>query len=110
MKMSRIYVEMTDEEYQEWIKFKEQKFYNPDILIESSILNYKVEDCFCPRTSNALRRGIVGYNIPRESILTIKDLIMHSEKELSKYRYLGPKGIKEIKVWLEAHNLKLRGM
>ena len=108
--MSKVYVEMTEEEYLSWLEFKNGKKVaneSKDDKEMEELLDTQVLSVFDTRTSNALRRGYKYYDKERISIYTIRDLVSHTERELKQLRNLGKKGIKEIKDWLTAHNLNL---
>ena len=102
--MSRIFVEMIEEEYQEYLDFKKLG------TAKNDVLDLKVEDCFNIRASNCLRRGIT--NTPNRELLhikTIRDLTNYTERQIASIRNLGRKSLKEIKCWLETHNLSFKG-
>ena len=107
--MSKVYVEMTEEEYLSWLEFKngkvETKATEPSE--KDKVLDIQVLSVFDTRTSNALRRGLNNVYGDKNPIYTIRDLINHTERELKGIRNLGHKGIKEIKEWLTEHNLSL---
>ena len=107
--MSKVYVEMTEEEYLSWLEFKngkvETKTTEPSE--KDRLLDIQVLSVFDTRTSNALRRGLNNVYGDRNPIHTIRDLTSHTERELKGIRNLGHKGIQEIKEWLTAHNLSL---
>lgn len=103
--MSKIYVEMTEEEYLEWVNFKNGKIAKEEA--KNKILERKVESVFNTMTSNALRRGTKNDYSSRTPINTIEELIQHTEIELKNIRNLGKKGLEEIKTWLANNNLEL---
>jgi DNA-directed RNA polymerase alpha subunit len=103
--MSKIYVEMTEEEYLEWINFKNGKVAKEEE--KNEILERKVENVFNTMTANALKRGMINYGRESISSNTIGELIQHTERELKRIRGLGKKGLEEIKTWLANHNLEL---
>ena len=108
--MSKVYVEMTEEEYLSWLEFKNGEKVEPKITEPSEkdkLLDTQVLSVFDTRTSNALRRGCKGYGLESEPIFTIRDLISHTERDLQRYKNLGHKGIKLIQEWLTEHNLSL---
>ena len=74
--MSKVYVEMTEEEYLSWLEFKngkvETKTTEPSE--KDKLLDIQVLSVFDTRTSNALRRGCKAYGFESEPILTIRDL------------------------------------
>ena len=101
--MSRIYVEMTEEEYQAYLDFK--KIGNA----KNDVLDLRVEDCFTVRTSNCLIRGMTDTpNREHLQIETIRDLTNYTENQIASIHNLGRKSVKEIKCWLEEHNLSFK--
>ena len=103
--MSKIYVEMTEEEYQEYLDFKKTG------TAKNEVLDLKIEDCyFTIRAINCLRRGIT--DTPNREVLhirTIRDLTSYTESQIASIHNLGRKSLKEIKCWLEDHNLSFKG-